>query len=148
MAAIGQVGLMHTYKELFNARGFRAAQVLLTRGDMEDRRRYLNARYTLEKLLELGAVPVIDRLGDEALDDVIGVVAIAQQVLPAQEHLEGGLGEGGLEFAQAFPGVLPKKAEAGIERGSPPGLKRPVTDLVERFADRQHVLEAHAGGQE
>lgn len=70
MAAIGQVGLMHTYKELFNARGFRAAQVLLTRGDMEDRRRYLNARYTLEKLLELGAVPVINENDTVTIDEL------------------------------------------------------------------------------
>lgn len=60
LAAVGQVGLMHTYKELFNQRGFLAGQVLLTRDDMEDRRRYLNARYTLERLLELGVVPVIN----------------------------------------------------------------------------------------
>ena len=70
LAAVGQVALMHTYKELFNARGFRAAQVLLTRDDMNDRRRYLNARYTLERLLELGAVPVINENDTVTIDEL------------------------------------------------------------------------------
>lgn len=70
MAAIGQVGLMHTWKEVCNARGIRVAQVLLTRGDMEDRRRYLNARYTLEKLLELGVVPVINENDTVTIDEL------------------------------------------------------------------------------
>lgn len=70
LAAIGQVGLMHTYKNHFNARGFRAAQVLLTREDMDDRRRYLNARYTLERLLELGAVPVVNENDTVTVDEL------------------------------------------------------------------------------
>ncbi|HOE95174.1 MAG TPA: glutamate 5-kinase [Candidatus Sumerlaeota bacterium] len=70
LAAIGQVGLMHAYKTLFNARDLRAAQILLTRDDMEDRRRYLNARYTLERLLELGAVPVINENDTVTIDEL------------------------------------------------------------------------------
>jgi glutamate 5-kinase len=70
LAAVGQVGLMHAYKELFNARGFLAAQVLLTRGDMESRRRYLNARYTLERLLDLGVVPVINENDTVTVDEL------------------------------------------------------------------------------
>lgn len=70
LAAIGQVGLMHAYKQLFNERGFLAAQVLLTRGDMESRRRYLNARYTLERLLSLGAVPVINENDTVTVDEL------------------------------------------------------------------------------
>lgn len=70
MAAIGQVALMHTYKNLFNARGFRSAQILLTRDDMNDRRRYLNIRYTLERLLELGVVPVINENDTVTIDEL------------------------------------------------------------------------------
>lgn len=70
LAAIGQVGLMHTYKDLFEARGFIAAQVLLTRGDMEDRRRYLNARAALDRLIELGAVPVINENDTVTIDEL------------------------------------------------------------------------------
>lgn len=60
MAAIGQIGLMRVYEEILAARGVTAAQILLTRADMDDRRRYLNARHTLEMLLEVGAVPIIN----------------------------------------------------------------------------------------
>lgn len=70
LAAIGQVGLMRAYKDLFNARGFLAAQVLLTRDDMESRQRYLNARYALERLLDLGAVPVINENDTVTIDEL------------------------------------------------------------------------------
>lgn len=59
-AAVGQIRLAHAYKELLEAQGVTVAQVLLTLEDTERRRRYLNARATLEALLELGAMPVIN----------------------------------------------------------------------------------------
>jgi glutamate 5-kinase len=59
-AAVGQIRLAHAYKELFEEQGVTVAQVLLTLEDSERRRRYLNARATLEELLELGAMPVIN----------------------------------------------------------------------------------------
>jgi glutamate 5-kinase len=59
-AAVGQIRLAHAYKDLLEDKGVTVAQVLLTLEDSERRRRYLNARATLEALLELGAVPVIN----------------------------------------------------------------------------------------
>jgi len=59
-AAVGQIRLAHAYKELLEEKGVTVAQVLLTLEDSEQRRRYLNARATLEALLELGAIPVIN----------------------------------------------------------------------------------------
>ncbi len=59
-AAVGQIRLAHAYKELLDAHGITVAQILLTLGDTEQRRRYLNARGTLKTLLALGAVPVIN----------------------------------------------------------------------------------------
>jgi glutamate 5-kinase len=59
-AAVGQIRLAHAYKELLEAHGITVAQILLTLGDTEQRRRYLNARGTLNTLLSLGAVPVIN----------------------------------------------------------------------------------------
>jgi glutamate 5-kinase len=59
-AAVGQIRLAHAYKELLEEQGVTVAQVLLTLEDSERRRRYLNARATLESLLELGAIPVIN----------------------------------------------------------------------------------------
>jgi glutamate 5-kinase len=59
-AAVGQIRLAHAYKELLDGHDITVAQILLTLGDTEQRRRYLNARGTLNTLLMLGAVPVIN----------------------------------------------------------------------------------------
>jgi glutamate 5-kinase len=59
-AAVGQIRLAHAYKELLEAGDVTVAQVLLTLEDSEQRTRYLNARATLEALLALGAIPVIN----------------------------------------------------------------------------------------
>jgi glutamate 5-kinase len=59
-AAVGQIRLAHAYKELLEPHDVTVAQVLLTLEDSEQRTRYLNARATLETLLSLGAIPVIN----------------------------------------------------------------------------------------
>jgi glutamate 5-kinase len=59
-ASVGQIRLAHAYKELLDGHEITVAQILLTLGDTEQRRRYLNARGTLNTLLSLGAVPVIN----------------------------------------------------------------------------------------
>jgi glutamate 5-kinase len=59
-AAVGQIRLAHAYKELLDVHEITVAQILLTLSDTEQRRRYLNARGTLNTLLSLGAVPVIN----------------------------------------------------------------------------------------
>lgn len=59
-AAVGQIRLAQAWSDALARHGLVAAQVLLTLGDTEDRRRYLNARATLSTLLSLGCVPVIN----------------------------------------------------------------------------------------
>ncbi len=59
-AAAGQVRLAEAYADIFASENIVAAQILLTLGDTEERRRYLNARATLNTLLDLNAVPVIN----------------------------------------------------------------------------------------
>ncbi len=59
-AAVGQVALAGVWEQLLAAQGLTAAQVLLTLGDLEDRRRYLNVAATIARLLDLGAVPVLN----------------------------------------------------------------------------------------
>jgi glutamate 5-kinase len=59
-AAVGQIRLAGAWEGALSAHGLRAAQLLLTLEDSEDRRRYLNARATLQTLLGLGCVPVIN----------------------------------------------------------------------------------------
>jgi len=59
-AALGQIRLAGIWSQVWEGCGRRAAQVLLSLEDLENRRRYLNARNTLETLLERGAVPIIN----------------------------------------------------------------------------------------
>ncbi|MEO1227120.1 MAG: glutamate 5-kinase, partial [Pseudomonadota bacterium] len=59
-AATGQIRLAHAYEETLARHGITVAQILLSPGDTEDRRRHLNARATLNQLLRLGAIPVIN----------------------------------------------------------------------------------------
>ena len=59
-AAVGQIRLAQAWSEALSAETLTAAQLLLTLDDTEDRRRYLNARATLNTLLQLGCIPVIN----------------------------------------------------------------------------------------
>jgi glutamate 5-kinase len=59
-AAVGQIRLAHAWKEVLEPHEYAVAQILLTLGDTEERRRYLNARSTLNTLLKLGSIPVIN----------------------------------------------------------------------------------------
>ena len=59
-AAAGQIRLAHAYQEALAGHDVSVAQILLTIGDTEERRRYLNARSTINRLLQHGAIPVIN----------------------------------------------------------------------------------------
>jgi glutamate 5-kinase len=59
-AAVGQSLLMHEYEKLFQVHGVQLAQVLLTEGDFLDRSRYSNLRQTMEALLKLGVLPIVN----------------------------------------------------------------------------------------
>lgn len=69
-AAIGQISLAHTFKALFQNHQLKIAQVLLTISDTEDRRRYLNARDTINTLVELGAIPVVNENDTVATNEI------------------------------------------------------------------------------
>ena len=69
-AAVGQISLAHAYQDLFRARNLAAAQILLTLGDTEERRRYLNARSTIETLLRLKAIPVVNENDTVATSEI------------------------------------------------------------------------------
>jgi glutamate 5-kinase len=59
-AAVGQIALSSAYQGVFHTRGLPTAQILLTLGDTEERRRYLNARRTMETLLAHKVIPVVN----------------------------------------------------------------------------------------
>lgn len=69
-AATGQIALAGVWAEVLGARGLTAAQMLVTLGDLEERRRYLNAAATLSRLLQLGVIPVINENDSVATEEI------------------------------------------------------------------------------
>jgi glutamate 5-kinase len=69
-AAVGQSRLMWAYEKAFERLGVKVAQVLLTHQDLADRRRFLNARHTLQTLLSFGVVPVINENDTVAVEEI------------------------------------------------------------------------------
>ena len=133
-AAVGQIRLAQAWSQALAGQGLVAAQLLLTLGDTEDRRRYLNARDTLRTLLSLGCVPVINendsvataeiRFGDNdrlaarvaemvqadqlvLFSDIDGLYTADPKTDPAAEHIA------------VVPGLTPEIEAMGGE--PPPG---------------------------
>ncbi len=69
-AAIGQIALARAWSEAFDGHQLTTGQILLTLGDTEERRRYLNARSTIATLLRLGAIPVINENDTVATSEI------------------------------------------------------------------------------
>lgn len=69
-ASVGQIALARTWSEALRARGLTAGQVLVTLWDTEERRRYLNARATVAKLLDWRAIPVINENDTVATSEI------------------------------------------------------------------------------
>ncbi len=98
-AAVGQSRLIWAYEKAFEAHGLKVAQILLTRDDLSDRKRFLNSRNTLTTLLALDVIPVINendtvaveeiRFGDN--DNLAGLVThlIDAQLLVILSDVEG-----------------------------------------------------------
>ena len=70
IAAIGQMRLMQAYEEEISELGYVSSMILLTHEDFSDRRRYLNARATLTRLLDLRAIPLINENDTVATDEI------------------------------------------------------------------------------
>ena len=69
-AAVGQSRLMHAYENAFDPHGFTVAQLLLTRDDLANRQRFLNARATIDTLLGYGVIPIINENDTVAVDEI------------------------------------------------------------------------------
>lgn len=79
-AAVGQVGLMSRYTDVFKQRGYHCAQVLVTKSDFRDRMHYQNMKYCFENLLKEGIIPIVNE------NDT---VAISQLVFTDNDELAG-----------------------------------------------------------
>ena len=69
-AAVGQSKLMQAYEAAFSGHGLKVAQILLTRDDLANRLRFLNARATMDSLLSSGVVPIINENDTVAVDEI------------------------------------------------------------------------------
>lgn len=69
-AAVGQMGLIQAWEAAFQRHGVHTAQILLTHEDIADRRRYLNARSTLQALVAFGAVPIVNENDSVATEEI------------------------------------------------------------------------------
>jgi glutamate 5-kinase len=81
LAALGQPQLMMTFEQLFAKHNIEVAQALISRGDLQSRSRYLNVRNTLDALLSIGAVPIINE------NDVVAVEELAGEVYGDNDRL-------------------------------------------------------------
>jgi glutamate 5-kinase len=70
LAAVGQINLMMAYKDVFGAHGLTVGQVLLTRDDLENRRRYQNAKNALQALFRMDVVPVINENDTVVVEEI------------------------------------------------------------------------------
>src|ERR1051325_7640707 len=69
-AAVGQIDLMAAYKHAFDAYGRHVAQVLVTRDDLTNRRRYLNAKHAIAALLDARVMPIVNENDTVAVDEI------------------------------------------------------------------------------
>src|SRR3954468_20988818 len=140
-AAVGQIALARTWTEALSRHGITAGQVLVTLQDTEERRRYLNARSTIERLLEWRAVPVINendtvatneiRYGDnDRLAARVATMASAD-LLVLLSDVDG--------LYETPPGAYVDVAK------QPPGVEGEVDKLVPLVARITPEIEAMAG---
>ena len=134
LAAVGQSRLMSRWDELFARRGLSCAQALLTRADLADRLRYLNARNTLLSLIELGVVPMVNE------NDVVSVEEIEDSAIGDNDNLSAQVAN--LVDADL---LLLLTDTAGLYTADP--ARDPEARLIERVeAIDESVERAAAGG--
>ncbi len=130
VSAVGQGHLIRTYQDAFERHGLVAGQVLLTPLDFFLRAQYLHARGTLTRLLELGAVPVVNE-NDAVADDEIRwgdndrIAALVAHLVDAEL----------LVLLTDTPGVL--TADPRLDAGA---------SLIQEIVEIDHELEQRAGG--
>ncbi len=129
LSAVGQIDLMASYRELFDAAGMVVGQVLIAPHDFRDREQYLHARATFDHLLDLGVVPVVnenDAIADDAIryGDNDRIAALVANLVRADV----------LILLTDMPGVL--SADPSID---------PEASLISDILEVSPSLEAAAG---
>ncbi len=146
-AAVGQIALARAYQAMFAERGINAAQILLTLGETEARRRYLNARSTISTLLALGAVPVVNendtiataeiRYGDnDRLAARVGSMMSADCIVLLSD-IDG--------LYTAPPALDPQASRLDVVEEITPAIEAMAGDAGQRAVARRHGHEDRRG---
>jgi glutamate 5-kinase len=140
-AAVGQSLLMHAYEQLFRAHNVPIAQVLLTQDDFKDRRRYGNLRRTMEKLLKLNVLPVVNENDTVSTDELEYLTGGPERVFGDNDRLAALV----MSKLEASALVLLTNVEGLLFRTGPKdaGEEAAVVRLVEEITPE---LKAVAGG--
>ncbi|MXO56450.1 glutamate 5-kinase [Pontixanthobacter gangjinensis] len=162
-ASVGQIALSGLWSSLLEQRGLSAAQMLVTLGDLEERRRYLNASSTLSRLLEAGVVPVVNENDSVATEEIrfgdndrlaarVGQAAGANAVILLSDVdglMDRDPAEPGAQFVPIVRGVTDTiRAMAGAISGSGMGSGGMVSKIqAAEIAERAGISLAIINGQ-
>ncbi len=138
-AAVGQSLLMHAYEQLFRRHDVTIAQVLLTEDDFTDWKRYTNLRRTMEKLLKLGVLPIVNENDTVVTAELEYVVSSQERVFGDNDRLAAlvmsGLESDALVLLTNVDGLFwhaPKNSED--EEAEPIPLVEEITDELKAVA--------------
>ncbi|MCU0847979.1 MAG: glutamate 5-kinase [Spirochaetes bacterium] len=70
LASVGQVILINEYRKHFDKKGIKVGQILLTEDDVKNRKRFVNARHTLDTLMEMGVIPIVNENDSVAVEEI------------------------------------------------------------------------------
>ena len=161
-AAVGQGRLTAVYDRCFRRRGYHAAQVLLTRDDFDDRRRYLNASNALHAILASGAVPLINENDTISVEEITFtdndvLAALAAHLLDADMLILLTVVDGlyqnpaapaaerrVLSVVPKLTGEVRRLAHAGRTEGGKGGMKSKIEAAAMAAASGQIVVIANA----
>jgi glutamate 5-kinase len=136
-AAVGQSLLMHSYEQLFHVHDVRIAQVLLTEDDFTEWKRYTNLRRTMEKLLKLNVLPIInenDTVSTAELEYAIGQERVFGDNDRLAALVMSRMESDALVLLTNVDGLLrydPSRLERGINYDEQPALIPLVADLTD-----------------
>ena len=89
---------------------------------------------------------IMDGPFDKFSHDIVSIVVVTENILTAQQHLDGGLGCMFFNDSQPFPWIFVQKPEGAVKRSSAPGFQRKIADIIQLFQHADHVGCAHPGG--
>ena len=143
--ALGQLGV--AFNGMYRGNGVADRGLRVFAGFLDGAHRHHEVARIVQRVEHAEDIDAVDgHAFDAFFDDVVSVVAVAENRLAAQEHLVRGVRDGFLELADAFPGVFVEEADARIEGRAAPGFNRPEADGIEFGGNRQHVGGQHACG--